>query len=277
VHVRASETRPLSHTARTCEGHIVTSALHGIDTMSRNTVLQAALLLSGVGLATHSRDASAQVSTRRAGADSTVFALEDTSGLTLTGSRATAVTYRGRQSVRLVEAAGSPGLDPFGGIALIDGIDFHNGTIELQVAGAPAPGADTSVRGFVGLVFRSARDASRFETFYLRATNGRAQDQLRRNHAVQYESSPDYPWFRLRKETPGRYESFADLEPGVWTRMRIVVDGTRAQLFVNDAKQPCLVVNDLKLGDTGGGIGLWVGPGTEAYFSHATVIAAPPH
>ena len=148
-------------------------------------------------------------------------------------------------------------------------------TIVTVVAGTLAPHADTSDRGFVGIAFRSAPDGSRFENLYLRPTNGRAENQLRRNHSVQYESAPEYRWFRLRKENPGQYESYVDLEAGAWTKLRIVVDGTRAALFVNDAPKPCLIVTDLKLGPSRGQIGLWIGSGTEAYFSHMTVHPRP--
>ena len=164
-------------------------------------------------------------------------------------------------------------LDPNGGrtVALIPATDFGDGVIEIDLAGVLAPGAPEGSRGFVGLVFRSRADGSRFENIYLRHTNGRADDQMRRNHATQYASHPDYPWHRLRKENPGVYESYTDLEPGVWTRMRIEVEGVRARLYVNDAPQPCLIVNDLKLGDTRGLVGLWIGAGTEACFSNLRI------
>jgi hypothetical protein len=127
------------------------------------------------------------------------------------------------------------------------------------------------MRGFVGIAFRVQLGGSRFECFYLRPTNGRANDQLRRNHSTQYISHPDYPGYRLREETPGVYESYADLESEVWTPIKIVVSGIQAKLYVNGAEQPCLVVNDLKLGETQGQIGLWIGSGTEAYFSTIVV------
>jgi hypothetical protein len=98
---------------------------------------------------------------------------------------------------------------------------------------------------------------------------------VRRNHSTQYASLPDYPWFRLRKETPGKYESYADLVAGKWTHLRVVVAGERASLYVNDAPQPALVVNDLKLGAARGKIGLWIGPGTIGYFSRMVVTTAP--
>ena len=206
-------------------------------------------------------------------ADSMVFPLEDTRGLTLRSTIATTVTYDGRKAVRLVEAPGTEKRS-VETVALLGGSDFHNGTIEVFVAGVPGPHADTSDRGFVGIAFRSAGDASRLENIYLRPTNGRATDQLRRNHSVQYESIPEYPWYRLRSETPGHYEAYVDLVAGAWTKMRIVVEGRTARLFVNDAPQPSLVVNDLKLGDATGQLGLWIGPGTEGYFSRLTVTSA---
>ena len=97
------------------------------------------------------------------------------------------------------------------------------------------------------------------------------EDQLRRNHSVQYQSGPDYPWHRLRDEHPGVYESYADMEAGAWTRMRIEVEGTKARLYVNGASQPCLVVNDLKQGDRAGRIALWAHVTTDAYFGPISV------
>ena len=65
-----------------------------------------------------------------------------------------------------------------------------------------------------------------------------------------------------------------DLEPGVWTRYRITVEGTKARLYVHGGAQPCLIVNDLKLGDSSGGIALWIGPGTEGFFTGLEINAA---
>ena len=67
------------------------------------------------------------------------------------------------------------------------------------------------------------------------------------------------------------YESYVDLEIGAWTRIGVVVAGAQARLYVNGANQPCLIVNDLKLGETHGQIALWIGSDTDAYFSNLTV------
>jgi hypothetical protein len=66
------------------------------------------------------------------------------------------------------------------------------------------------------------------------------------------------------------YESYADLVPGEWTSVKVTVSGVRAQLFVNGAEQPCLIVNDLKHGECEGALALWIGSGTEAYFPNLT-------
>lgn len=196
------------------------------------------------------------------------IALDSAAGLSLFAVKAEAVTYKGRKAVHLVEG---PGAADGPTVALVPGTDFGDGVIEIDLAGAVTPGAPEGARGFVGIVFRAGADASRFENIYLRPTNGRADDQLRRNHATQYTSHPDYPWYRLRKENPGVYESYTDLEPGVWTRMRIEVEGVHARLYVNEAPQPCLIVNDLKLGESRGLVGLWIGAGTDAYFSNLRI------
>jgi hypothetical protein len=187
--------------------------------------------------------------------------------LELHRAHASLVEYKGRQAVKLTQAETADG----GSLAVLKTGDFGDGTIEVMVAGAPGAGAGQGARGFIGLAFRVSADASRYEHIYLRPTNGRADDQLRRNHSTQYESLPEYPWHRLRKEEPGKYESYVDLEPGVWTSMKIVVRGNTAQLYVHGAEQPALIVNDLKLGAGKGKVALHIGPGTEGYFADLRV------
>jgi len=181
------------------------------------------------------------------------------------------VEYQGKRAVRLVEDGTVPNGEAY---ALVKGSTFHNGTIDVEVAGRPASGAAETARGFVGMAFRVKNGS--FEYIYLRPTNGRADDQVRRNHSTQYSAHPDYPFSRLRAESPEKFESYVDLEPGAWTRIRIVVSGTAARLFVHGATQPCLVVTDLKLGDAAGAVALWIGPGTEGYFTGLNIQPSTP-
>jgi hypothetical protein len=150
--------------------------------------------------------------------------------------------------------------------------DFTDGIIEIDVAGMRKADAGKAARGFVGVAFRISDDNSQFECVYVRPTNGRSNDQQRRNHSVQYISFPDFPWHKLRKETPGKYETYADLVEGEWTKLRIEIFAEKAEIFINGVEQPTLIINDLKHGaNRSGKIGLWVGSGTVAYFSNLSI------
>lgn len=182
------------------------------------------------------------------------------------------VSFKGASALRAIDRKDVEQLDP---LVLLAVDDFTDGVIEAEVAGLPAAHAGEGARGFVGIAFRVQPDGKRYEAFYIRPTNGRADDQLRRNHSTQYISMPENPWHRLRQEQPGMYESYADVVPGEWIGLRIEVRGAKAQFYVAGADQPSLIVNDLKLGaDVRGGIALWVGDGTEAYFRNVRVTKA---
>jgi hypothetical protein len=202
------------------------------------------------------------------------FRLDSLSGLEIVNIKAEVVEYHGRRAVHLIRRTdqamvSTPDMED--SLALVNGTDFKDGTIEAEVVGMPAVGAPADARGFVGIASRVAARGAKYECFYLRPTNGRSADQLRRNHSVQYVSAPGFPWFKLRKENPGVYESYADMEAGEWTKIKIEVAGTRARLYVNGAAQPCLIVNDLKQGDSRGQIALWTTLETDGYFSNLTV------
>lgn len=184
------------------------------------------------------------------------------------GVEAAQTIYKGRAALRAIAQESVSGPDR---LVMLDTPSFGEGVIEAWISGAPMARASATARGFVGLAFR-AQDETTLEAIYLRPTNGRAEDQLRRNHSVQYVSHPAYPWERLRAETPGKYETYVDLEPGKWTQVRIVVAGTYARLYVDGAEQPTLIVDDLKHGASAkGAVALWIGPGTEAHFSEVKV------
>lgn len=149
----------------------------------------------------------------------------------------------------------------------IKDVDFKDGIIEVMVLSRLHQKARPSDRGFIGMAFRINADNSKFECIYIRPTNGRAEDQIRRNHSIQYFSFPDFKFPRLRKESPEMYESYSDMGLNEWIKIRIEVKDKQAKLFLNDNKQPSLVVNDLKMGaDVSGALGLFVDVGTEGYF-----------
>lgn len=173
----------------------------------------------------------------------------------------------GRKAMKVVIDTTIKTFDEPSFVKLTD-MNFHDGTIEVKVLSKFITNAPDWARGFIGVAFRINDDNSKFECFYIRPSNGRAEDQVRRNHSTQYFSYPDHKFSDFRKTDPEKYESYADMEMNEWIAMKIIVKGDHAKLFINDAKQPCLVVNDLKYGaDLAGSIGLWVGNWTEGYFS----------
>jgi hypothetical protein len=198
--------------------------------------------------------------------------LESADGLELINVSAEVVELEGRRGLRVGRA------DDYvegGTLVLIEGTEFRNGTIELELAGEPAADADPAMRGFVGVAFRvDPEDPNRYECFYLRPTNARAEVQLRRNHSTQYVSHPEYPWYRLREESPGVYESYVDLVPGSWTEVRIEVAGKQARLYVHGADEPTLIVNDLRGGIASGQVGLWLHSSTLAHFRNLRIRPA---
>ena len=179
------------------------------------------------------------------------------------------VDYLGKRAIKITEDGQVANGEAY---AIVKDASFHNGAVEVELAGRPAAGAFGDARGFIGVAFRLQN--GQFEYIYLRPTNGRADDQVRRNHSTQYSAYPNFSFADARQQAPEKYESYVDLEAGAWTRYRITVEGTKARLYVNGANQPCLIVNDLKLGDSSGGVALWIGPGTEGYFTGLDIKAA---
>jgi hypothetical protein len=177
----------------------------------------------------------------------------------------------GKETVRVtkdpkVEAVDEPTF------ARLVGSDFSNGVIEVNVLSRLLEDAPDFARGFIGVAFRIDESNAKFECIYIRPTNGRADDQLRRNRSTQYFSYPDFKFDRLRQESPGKYESYADMGLNEWIQIKIEVKDEKAKLYLNRSEHPVLIVNDLKHGaDASGGIGLWVEIGTEGFFTDLRV------
>jgi hypothetical protein len=212
------------------------------------------------------------------------YALESPVGLRLVNAVAEPVTLEGKKGLRVTMSEDAQARmsqqsqdqrTTGEALVVVEGVQFTDGVIEAEIAGAPAPGAPETARGFVGIAFRVQDDMRTFEQLYLRPTNGRADDQVRRNRAVQYSSHPDWPFFRTRKETPSKYEAYVDLVPGVWTKIRIEVRGAHARLYVHGQEQPTLIVNDLKLGaEAKGAVALAPGLNSISHFRNVTITSA---
>ena len=132
----------------------------------------------------------------RAASNVQTFALSDAKELILLNVKADAVEYQGRKAVRLTKDTEK------NGFALLRGTDFQDGAIEAEIALKITTPPGVRMPGFVGIAFRARPDASRYELFYLRPGNARADDQAMRNHSVQYVSVPDFDWYKLRRGWP---------------------------------------------------------------------------
>ncbi len=220
---------------------------------------------------------------RLVNADVRADTLDGRSALRMAGDEAVlaSVGAQRRELMQELRARGErPGPEAFEAVrrnflAVVQDVEFGDGTIEVELAGQPATGAQGGARGFVGVAFRVQEDDETYDCFYLRPTNGRADDQVRRNHSAQYIFHPEWTWFRLREQTPGRYETYVDIGPAEWIAVKIVVAGETARLYVNGAAQPTLIVNDLKSGaDARGKVALWIEGSTVAHFRNLRISPA---
>lgn len=156
-------------------------------------------------------------------------------------------------------------------MVLLPILDFAEGTIEFEMAANRAANSHPESRGFAGLAFHISKDTTAFDVIYLRATNGRAEDQVRRNHTVQYMAQPGFDFQVLREKFPEKYETYVDIVPDEWIKLKIVVEGRITKLYVHEQEQPTLIVKDMLNKTTIGGIALWVGSGTEAYYRNVRI------
>ncbi len=179
------------------------------------------------------------------------------------------------RTTSVVEVKGQRALElsagPGDGVVWLDGYDFGDGTIDVDILGRSQP-----VQGsFVGVAFR-VLDAETQDAVYFRPFNFRAPDSAARAHAVQYVSHPRWTWNALRAQHPGEYERALVPAPDgdAWLHARIVVKHPTVSVYVNGASTPSLVVNELSE-RTGGSVGIWVGNGSGGDFANLRVARAP--
>jgi hypothetical protein len=152
------------------------------------------------------------------------------------------------------------------GVAWLDGVNFANGSIELDIKGK-----DVLQQSFVGVAFHGV-DEKTLDAVYFRPFNFHAADSVRRIHAVQYISHPDFPWNVLRETQNAKYEKAIPSapDPGDWFHVKIVVDYPHITVYVNNSAIPCLSVD--KLNDRQAGkIGLWVGNSSGGEFANLVI------
>jgi hypothetical protein len=155
------------------------------------------------------------------------------------------------QKITPIMDNGKPGIS-MNGIVWLKGITFSEGTIEIDLRGK-----DVLQKSFIGIAFHGV-DTVTHDVIYFRPFNFLSTDPVRKIHAVQYVSHPDFPWDRLREEKNGQYEKAVNPAPSPqdWFHARIVVKGEQISVYVNNSSTASLTVNKLN-GRTNGMIGIW--------------------
>ena len=187
-------------------------------------------------------------------------ALAEGKGLKVFNRSLSALNDGAKKGVRLSESPGD-------GAAYLEGVEFANGAIEIDIRGK-----DVQQQSFVGVVFHGV-DEKTYDAIYFRPFNFKAEDPARRIRAVQYVSHPTHTWQKLRTEQPGKYEKAVNPvpDPNGWFHARVVVASPKVSVFVNDAKEPSLVVEQLS-DRKKGLVGLWVGNTSGGDFANFKVI-----
>jgi hypothetical protein len=188
--------------------------------------------------------------------------LADGKGLNASRRTISRLTDGARQGIRLSEAEGE-------GPAYLPGIEFANGSIEVDIKGRDVQGAS-----FVGVAFHGI-DGTTYDAIYFRPFNFKTEDPARVLRAVQYISHPAHPWQKLRAEHPGQYEKPVKPvpDPNAWFRARVVVASPKVSVFVDDATEPCLTVNQLS-DRRKGLVGVWVGNTSGGDFANFRIVPA---
>ncbi|WAC15307.1 family 16 glycoside hydrolase [Dyadobacter pollutisoli] len=180
----------------------------------------------------------------------------------VTNRKTEIITESGKKVLRVNEAVND-------GLVTLKDHSFVNGTIEFDVKGR-----NVLQKSFVGVAFH-VQDAKHYEVVYFRPFNFMNPDTARRLRAVQYVSMPDYPWEKLRADTPGKYEKRVNPVPDAedWFHAKIIVNGKSVKVFVNNATDPCLEVE--RLGTlASGNIALWTGNSSNGSFANLEITPA---
>lgn len=191
-----------------------------------------------------------------------VAELAGSNRLTVFNRAASVVRDAGRSGVHLSEMPGD-------GVAYLPGVEFADGTIELDLKGK-----DVMQQSFVGVAFHGV-DGTTYDAIYFRPFNFKSEDPARRIRAVQYVAHPTHPWSKLREDSPGKYEKGVTPvpDPNGWFRARVVVASPKVSVFVGDAAEPTLVVEQLS-NRKKGLVGPWVGNNSAGDFANLKIVPA---
>ena len=147
------------------------------------------------------------------------------------------------------------------GLGILEDIEFDKGVIEVELLGENNPG-----KSFIGIAFNIQNDNT-FEAIYFRPFNFVAEEQLRKDHMVQYIFHPEFTWRKLRDERTGEFEDEISDPPNPddWFKAIIRINDNKVEVYINEISEPVLSVDRLT-STKSNKIGIWTGFGSSGRF-----------
>jgi len=160
-----------------------------------------------------------------------------------------------KRNAEVVEHAGRLSL---AGFAYLEGVEFTNGVIDVDVA---VP--DKDARSYPGIVFRMQSEGD-YERLYLRPHRTPLYPD-----AVQYTPVMNGIAGWQLYNGPGLTAATV-IPEGEWVHLRLEVGGEQARLYLGGAHEPALVIDHLRHGVSTGSVGVMGPSDGTAYFSNFT-------
>jgi len=147
------------------------------------------------------------------------------------------------------------------GLGILEDIEFDKGIIEVELLGENNPG-----KSFIGIAFNIQND-SNYEAIYFRPFNFVAEEQIRKDHMVQYIFHPEFTWRKLRDERTGEFEDEISDPPNPddWFKAIIKITDNKVEVYINEISWPILSVDRLT-STKSNKIGVWTGFGSSGRF-----------
>ncbi len=165
--------------------------------------------------------------------------------------------YKGEQSIYLKN-----------GRAWLKEVDFQNGIIEFDILMEER-------RSFSGVIFRIEQEGQHYEEIYLRSHLNGMPDAMQytpvynRNSAWQLYhdqgAGVNDGTIGWKMEPNGGYNTLFNYPYGRWFHLKLVVSGTRADLYLDNQEKPVLQIRELKRGLSKGSIGIRSGLGATHF------------
>jgi len=147
------------------------------------------------------------------------------------------------------------------GLGILEDLEFDKGIIEVELLGENNPG-----KSFIGIAFNIQNDNT-FEAIYFRPFNFVAEEQIRKDHMVQYIFHPEFTWRKLRAERTGEFEDEISDPPNpeYWFKAIIRINDAKVEVYINEISEPVLSVDRLT-STKSNKIGVWTGFGSSGRF-----------